>query len=90
MTTTHHHRDCQNFAAIDVAKGICHRTKELVQADAEQCPGCVPLRKCANCNQFSATSGVIGMGVCGASKAEPKFFAYPDMVATTCELYQPH
>ena len=89
MTTRLNHRDCRNFAAIDVSKGICHRTKELVPADGEPCTECVPLRKCSNCLEFSATPGLIEMGVCGASRTEPKFFAYPDMVATTCGMYRP-
>ena len=56
-----HHRDCRNFAPVDVAKGICHRTKNMVPADGDQCEECV---------------------------ATPKFFAYPDMVALTCEMFR--
>ncbi len=88
MTVKLNHRDCQNFAAIDVSKGICHLTKNIVLSDTEQCPDCAPLRKCSGCKQFAATKDAIEMGVCNASRNDPKFFAYPDMVATTCEMYQ--
>lgn len=87
MATTHTHRDCANFAPIDVTKGICHLTKDIVQADAGQCADFALLPRCANCREFAATPGASHMGHCNASAHEPKFFAYPDMVAVTCDGY---
>jgi 4-hydroxyphenylacetate decarboxylase small subunit len=88
MTTKLNHRDCKNFAAVDVTKGICHRTKELISADGDQCGDFLLMPKCKNCKQFAASADTAEMGVCGASRQEPKFFAYPDMVALTCDKYQ--
>ena len=52
MNTVMKHMDCRNFAAVDVAKGICHRTKELVLADAEHCEHFVATQKCKFCDHF--------------------------------------
>lgn len=82
------HRDCRNYAPVDVTRGVCHRTKELVQADAGGCEAFLLLPRCGNCARFEAASAP-EMGVCGASTAEPKFFAYPAMAAVTCEGYRP-
>jgi 4-hydroxyphenylacetate decarboxylase small subunit len=90
MTTKLNHRDCRNFAAIDVTKGICHRTQDVVLGDTEQCAEFDRLPKCNNCKQFTPTPGAVELGVCGASNQDPKFFAYPDMAAVTCEMYQAH
>lgn len=88
MTTKLNHRDCRNFAPVDVSKGICHRTKEMVVGDSEQCQEFVLMPKCNNCKLFNPTTDAIEMGICLASKQEPKFFAYPDMVAVTCDQYK--
>ena len=88
MTAKLNHRDCRNFAPVDVTKGICHRTKDMVLADSEQCQDFSLQPKCKNCKEFARTEDAIEMGVCLASKQEPKFFAYPDMVALTCEMFR--
>jgi 4-hydroxyphenylacetate decarboxylase small subunit len=85
MTT---HRDCRNYAPVDVTKGVCHRTKEIVQADGASCGEFQLLPRCGNCARFEASASP-EMGACGASTAEPKFFAYPAMAAVTCESYRP-
>jgi 4-hydroxyphenylacetate decarboxylase small subunit len=89
MTTRLSHRDCRNYAPIDVTRGLCHRTKDLVPGDAEGCDAFLLMPKCNNCKLFSATPGAVELGTCGASDREPKFFAYPDMVAVTCGMHQP-
>ena len=88
MTAKLNHRDCRNFAPVDVTKGICHRTKDLVLADGEQCQDFSLLSKCRNCKEFDCSDGAVEMGTCRISTHEPKFFAYPDMVATTCGHYK--
>jgi 4-hydroxyphenylacetate decarboxylase small subunit len=83
-----HHRACRNYAPVDVTKGLCHRTKELVQADGAACPDFQLLPRCGHCKEFVA-AGSPEMGTCSASPHEPKFFAYPDMVAVTCDRFRP-
>ena len=87
MTTKLNCRDCRNFAPVDVTKGICHCTKELVKADDEQCKDFNLLPKCNNCKNFERTPDTIEMGICKITTHDPKFFAYPDMVAVTCDHY---
>ncbi len=77
------HMDCRNFAAVDVAKGICHRTKELVAADGDHCEHCVPVPKCKFCAHF--VSGEDYLGVCGAVASKP--VTYPDLITVTCEMF---
>jgi len=88
-TASPRHRDCRNHAPLDVTKGLCHRTKELVPADAEACSACDLLPRCGNCRSFQRSADVAEMGLCLASTHEPKFFAYPDMVAVTCAHHRP-
>lgn len=82
------HRDCLNFAPVDVAKGICHRTKNMVAADAEGCEKFNQKPKCRHCQNFKADTERVELGTCLASTAEPQFLAYPDMTAVTCEWFK--
>ncbi len=77
------HMDCRNYAALDVAKGICHRTKELVLADADHCEHFAVTQKCKFCNYFIAVSQYLG--TCGAVASKP--MTYPDLIAVTCENF---
>ena len=79
-------RDSRNYVPIDVTKGIDHLTGEIVLADKEAPKGYEPMPKCKNCANFKADGEQ--MGICGGSMSDPKFFAYPDMVALTCEMYK--
>jgi len=90
MTTKLNHRDCHNYAPIDVVKGMCHVTKTIVLGDLEQCETFDMIPKCKHCTQFAADPEVVEMGICKASTTDPKFFAYPDMVTVTCEWFQQH
>ncbi len=80
------YRDTRNYAPIDVTKGIDHLTGEIVMADAEAPEGYEVMPKCKNCANFKVDGEQ--MGICEASMNDPKFFAYPDMVATTCGMYK--
>lgn len=84
----HTHRDCYQFAPIDVVKGICHRTKKTIPADGETCGEFDRIPKCRHCKNFAADTNTVEIGVCDASMHTPKFAAYPDMVSTTCEMYE--
>lgn len=77
------HMDCRNYAAVDVAKGICHRTKELVLADADHCEHFAATQKCKFCNHFIA--GHPYLGTCDAIPSKP--MTYPDLIAVTCENF---
>lgn len=83
MTTMMKHMDCRNFAALDVAKGICHRTKELVLADDEQCQQFVAIQKCKFCDHYIASGEYLG--VCNADSRKP--ITYPDLITVTCEKF---
>ncbi len=80
------YRDTRNFIPIDVAKGIDAVTGKKVSADDLAPEGYEAIEKCGNCKNFTPDGE--HMGICEASEAEPKFFAYPDMVAVTCEMYK--
>jgi 4-hydroxyphenylacetate decarboxylase small subunit len=75
------HRDCRNFAPLDVVKGLCHRTKGRVLADDPACVDRSPLPRCAHCARFEPDAAS-ALGVCAAAPTRP--MAYPDMVAVTC------
>lgn len=79
------HSDCRNYAPVDVVKGICHRTKELVAADAAHCEHYVQLNKCKFCARFTQDDAEF-MGTCHAGSAG--VWTYPDLIATTCENFQ--
>lgn len=79
------YRDARNYVPIDVIRGIDHLTGETVLADKEAPKDYEIMPKCKYCQNFKDNSEQIG--ICEASMNEPKFFAYPDMVAVTCEMY---
>jgi 4-hydroxyphenylacetate decarboxylase small subunit len=81
----HSHCDCRNYAPVDVVKGICHRTKDLVASDEDQCQHFVALRKCKNCAHYTASTEEF-MGICNAEPTKP--WTYPDLIAVTCEMYR--
>ncbi len=74
------HMDCRNYAAVDVAKGICHRSKELVLADAAHCEHFAATQKCKFCDHFVASAQYLG--TCGATPPRP--MTYPDLITVTC------
>ena len=77
------HMDCRNYVALDVAKGICHRAKELVLADADRCEHCVPVPRCKFCAHF--VSGDEYLGACSAVSNRP--MTYPDLITVTCAKF---
>ncbi len=79
-------RDTRNYVPVDVTKGIDHLTGKIELADDYAPEGYEVMPKCKFCKNFSEDGQQ--MGICEASKNEPKFFAYPDMVAVTCPGYK--
>lgn len=80
------HSDCRNLVTVDVAKGICRRRGRMVAIDTPTCEGFTPLPKCKNCARF--TPGCTeGVGTCEAERHKP--WTYPELIAVTCEMYEP-
>jgi 4-hydroxyphenylacetate decarboxylase small subunit len=79
------HSDCRNFAPVDVAKGICHRTKDLVITDSLPCEDFLSLPKCRNCRLYEPDPTEPVMGLCQAEKDRP--WTYAELVAITCQWY---
>ncbi|WDP88553.1 MAG: 4-hydroxyphenylacetate decarboxylase small subunit [Desulfobacter sp.] len=80
------YKDTRNFAPIDVTRGVDLVTKQIVMADADAPDDAVIMPKCKFCANFNETDAF--MGICTASMNDPDFFAYPDMVAVTCEMFE--
>ncbi len=79
------HMDCRNYAPVDAAKGICHRTKQLVVADDHRCDAFTKLPKCKHCEHYLAGKELY-TGICRAVKDTP--MTYPDLAAVTCDWFQ--
>lgn len=84
MTDAHTHLDCRNFAPVDVAKGICHRTKGVILADTEACEHFERTAKCKFCQSFEPGTAPF-LGACTATPSRP--MTYPDLVAITCAQF---
>ena len=76
------HDDCRNFIPVDVAKGICQLTGELVMIDTPVCPECSAIPKCKFCSNYAAGETPF-LGECKASKKG--FWAYEDLKAFQCK-----
>jgi 4-hydroxyphenylacetate decarboxylase small subunit len=84
MTNGHKHLDCRNYAPVDVAKGICHRTKDIVLADGDHCEHFNATQKCKFCSHFAAGKEQY-IGACTAVVDHP--MTYPDLITVTCEQF---
>lgn len=80
------YRDTREFVPVDVDKGLDRLTGEWVKADAPAPSGYTMMPKCKFCKNYTETEQHIGQ--CEASEQEPKFIAYGDMNAVTCEMYK--
>lgn len=78
------HNDCRNFVTVDVHKGICRRTGELILIDSDVCPNFTELAKCRNCASY-ACGEEENIGICRAEKTE--HWTYPELMAVTCNWY---
>lgn len=85
MNAHHKHDDCKFLATIDVAKGYCHRNKQVLIIDTPVCEKFDALPKCATCAKFVQDSAEANLGVCSAGPNSP--WTYPDLIASTCEMY---
>jgi len=78
------HNDCRNFVTVDVSKGICRRTGDLILIDTNTCEHFTELPKCKNCAAFAAGNEE-NIGICQAEKTE--HWTYPELMAVTCAWY---
>ena len=85
LTRLLQHNDGRNFCSMDVVKGICRRTGDTVLIDSEACDSYVQLPKCKFCASFTASEQE-GIGTCNAEASRP--WAYPEMIAVTCEWFK--
>ena len=85
MSAASKHMHCRNYAPIDVVKGVCHVTKDVVQADDHACPSFDRLPRCSECGRYVAGRDEYA-GVCTAAPDRP--MTYPDLVAVTCETFE--
>jgi 4-hydroxyphenylacetate decarboxylase small subunit len=76
--------DCRNYAPLDVAKGICHKRKQVVLADGEACEMFDELPKCKCCAKYIPGEDDY-LGICAALSTKP--MTYPDLIAVTCEWF---
>jgi 4-hydroxyphenylacetate decarboxylase small subunit len=81
----HRHNDCRNYTPVDVVKGICLRTKDLILGDENQCEHFDQINKCKFCGNFS-TSKEEFMGTCNGLSEQ--HWTYPDLITVTCEGFK--
>ena len=76
--------DCRQYAPVDAAKGICHRSKEMVLAEGQACHRFERAPKCRHCRHYLSGQEEY-LGTCGAVKSRP--MTYPDLSGITCEWF---
>ncbi|MTJ80190.1 MAG: 4-hydroxyphenylacetate decarboxylase small subunit [Telmatospirillum sp.] len=79
------YRDTREFVPVDADKGLDRLTGAMVSADSLAPAGYTRLPKCKFCSKYLESE--TNIGTCGASAHEPKFMAYGDMTAVTCEMF---
>ncbi len=79
------HSDCRRYIPVDVAKGICRRTGELVNLDVPPCQELITLSKCKFCINYLSGERE-ELGTCTAEADHP--WTYPELVTTTCSWFQ--
>jgi 4-hydroxyphenylacetate decarboxylase small subunit len=78
------HSACRNYAPLDVVKGICHRTKEIILGDDDGCEHLDLMPRCRHCASFIPATEP-HLGVCAAGEGRPS--TYPDLVGLNCEHF---
>jgi UDP-N-acetylglucosamine pyrophosphorylase len=73
--------DCDYFIPVDVFKGICHITKDLVMMENEICKEFAPVKKCKFCRHYTEKEEDLGL-------CKGKVLTYPDLVSKTCEMFE--
>lgn len=76
-------KDCKYYLSVDVFKGICKLSKEMVSPDKEATKNFEKAQKCKFCSNFTSSESNEFLGKC-MKVAD----AYPDMTAVTCDLFK--
>jgi 4-hydroxyphenylacetate decarboxylase small subunit len=83
-TVINNHSGCENFAPVDVAKGICRLTGDLIPVDSAVCPKFSAIPKCAGCVNFR-NPDKDGIGTCVGLQQE--YWTAGNYNADLCEGY---
>lgn len=87
MSKNAKHNDCRNFVPVDVAKGLCRVSKQMIFIDdTAVCPKFEQLSKCENCGNF-VNPDSDNMGTC-VGLSDKEFWASGNMLAGNCEGYK--
>ncbi|MFA8449378.1 MAG: 4-hydroxyphenylacetate decarboxylase small subunit [Bacteroidales bacterium] len=79
------HSDCKFFANIDIAKGICRKSGQIVEIDNTVCKSFLRKEKCKFCQYFKEEN-TEGIGVCcGLSHDD---WVYGELNAKTCSSFE--
>lgn len=78
------HSDCENFAPVDVAKGICRLTNKPVLIDSQVCVKYEAVPQCSGCAQFKNPDKG-GIGICTGLQKE--YWTAGHYNAGLCEGY---
>lgn len=78
------HPDCRNYAPVDVVKGVCHLSKQIVSADDEGCDKLDRMPRCKFCDKY-AQSNEEHLGNCEAVSSKP--MTYPELSGANCESF---
>ena len=78
------HSDCENFAPVDVTKGICRLSNELVLIDTEVCIKFDKIATCSACRYFNQPDDN-GIGICSGLGKE--YWTAGNYKAGLCEGY---
>jgi 4-hydroxyphenylacetate decarboxylase small subunit len=78
------HNDCENFAPVDVAKGICRLSNEKIFIDSAVCPKFEAVPKCGSCGLFK-NADKDGIGTCVGLQKD--YWTAANYNAGLCEGY---
>ncbi|MBE6015317.1 MAG: 4-hydroxyphenylacetate decarboxylase small subunit [Lachnospiraceae bacterium] len=78
------HSDCENFVALDVDKGLCRLSGQLIKADGNVCENFEQIPKCRSCKFFKDCNEE-GLGVCVGLNKE--YWTHGNYRAGQCEAY---
>lgn len=80
------HVDCWNYQPIDVVKGVCLRTEEIIEWHGDTCPAFEAKPKCESCSHFSEPDED-NIGIC-QGLSDKSYWTLGARPATTCEGYE--
>ena len=80
------HSECENFVPVDVVKGICRLTNEMVLIDSQVCSRFEAIPKCRSCTFFK-NPDKDGIGSCTGLQKD--YWTAGNYNAGLCEGYKP-